>query len=139
MTPTPAIVLTAVFLALSALHVYWALAGSTSLDGFVPTRGGRPLFEPGRLSCLAVATALFAAAVVTVWRGGYPDVAPSWVPRVGIWVLAVVFALRALGDFRTIGFFKRVRGTRFARNDTWIFSPLCAAISALAVWLALGY
>ena len=31
---------------------------------------------------------------------------------------AVVFLARAVGDFRYVGFFKRVRGTRFARLDT---------------------
>ena len=86
-----------------------------------------------------MAVALAFAAVVSVWRGLYPLIGPSWVPRFGIWVLAAVFALRAIGDFRYIGIFKRVRGTRFARNDSLYFSPLCMGISGLAVWLALRY
>lgn len=139
MIPTPAIVLCIVFLALSAMHVYWVIAGRSGLDGVIPTRGDKPLFQPGKAATLLVAAALFAAALVSVWRGAYLHVGPSWVPRAGIWVLVVVFALRAIGDFRYVGIFKRFRGTKFARNDTLLFSPLCMTISGLAAWLALWY
>lgn len=37
-----------------------------------------------------------------------------------------------------VGFFKRVRDTAFARYDTFVYSPLCAVIAALAVWLSVG-
>jgi hypothetical protein len=50
----------------------------------------------------------------------------------------LVFAVRAVGDFRYCGFFKRVKGTAFARKDTLIFSPLCTLLAALALWLSLG-
>ncbi|WP_205190355.1 DUF3995 domain-containing protein, partial [Burkholderia sp. LMG 13014] len=43
--------------------------------------------------------------------------------------LALIFAVRAVGDFRYVGFFKRIRGSRFARMDTLYYSPLCAALS----------
>jgi hypothetical protein len=46
-----------------------------------------------------------------------------------MWVLAFVVVARAVGDFRLVGFFKRVTGTRFARLDSAVFSPLCAAIA----------
>jgi len=38
-------------------------------------------------------------------------------------LVAVVFLDRAIGDFRYVGF-KQVRGSRFARLDTILFSPL---------------
>jgi hypothetical protein len=53
-----------------------------------------------------------------------------WLVRVAMDALALVFVLRAIGDFRLVGFSKRVRGTRFARLDTLVFSPLCLAIAA---------
>ena len=40
-------------------------------------------------------------------------------------------ALRAIGDFRYVGFFNRVRDTGFARLDTLAYSPLCAGLAVL--------
>ncbi|WP_423856182.1 DUF3995 domain-containing protein [Acidithiobacillus ferrianus] len=34
-----------------------------------------------------------------------------------------------MGDFRLVGFFKTVTGTRFARLDSTVFSPLCLAMA----------
>jgi hypothetical protein len=52
--------------------------------------------------------------------------------------VALAFGLRAVGDFRFVGFFKRVRGSVFARRDTWLYSPLCVLIGVLAASLARG-
>jgi hypothetical protein len=137
--PVPALILFCLFLALAGLHVVWALTGKTFPCAVIPTENGVPVFHPEKTATLAVAALLATAAGVTVWRGAWPDAGATWVPRAGIVVIALVFAARAVGDFRRVGFFKRLRGTPFARNDTLVFSPLCAAISALAIWLALGY
>lgn len=136
--PFPAVVLIVLFLALSCMHVYWALTGRTGSRRVIPTENGAPVFHPGRSATLAVAALLAAAAAVSLWRGAWPDAGASWVPRIGILVIAGVFAARAVGDFRLVGFFKRVRGTDFARTDSLVYSPLCAAISGLALWLALS-
>jgi hypothetical protein len=44
-------------------------------------------------------------------------------------VLALVLLLRAVGDFHYVGFFKRIRNTRFAKMDTLIYTPLCLALA----------
>ena len=133
----PTLILGVVFLFLSAVHVGWVFGGKWGLEGAVPTQDGEPLFEPGKALTLLVAAALFAGAVVSVWRGIFPGFGPAWMPRVGAWVIAAVFGLRAVGDLRYCGFFKRVRDTAFARNDSLIYSPLCAIIAGLSLWLAL--
>jgi len=139
MIPMPSLILTVVFLALSAVHVAWAFGSQWGLENAVPKRDGEPLFTPGKPLTLLVAIALLAGAFISVWRGAFPSIGPSWMPRLGTWVIAAVFALRAAGDFRYCGFFKRIRGTGFSRNDTLIYSPLCATITGLSVWLAVGY
>ena len=47
-----------------------------------------------------------------------------------------MFAARAIGERRYVGFFKRVRTTEFAWWDTRVYSPLCAGISVgyFALW-----
>jgi Protein of unknown function (DUF3995) len=136
--PIPAAILFCVFVALSVLHFYWALGGRRGLDAAIPTNGEVPVFRPGIAAAALVAVVLLAAAYVVVWRAVTPDFGPAWLPRIGVWIVAIVMALRAIGDFRYVGLFKRVRGTVFSRNDTWFYSPFCAVVSGLAVWVAIG-
>ncbi len=123
----------AIVLALLALiHLYWAAGGKRLLTGALPAgRGGKPAFEPGAKITLVVAGALGTAA-------GTVFAASRSVPHSKRPALAVagVFALRAVGDFHHVGFFKRQRRGRFARLDTWVYSPLCALISALSLGVA---
>ena len=128
-----------IFAALAAVHVAWAAGSGGRVEGFVPSDGGRPLVTPGPLATLAVAAVRAAAALVVLCRAGLVWFGqPPALARIGIWIIALLFAARAVGEFRYVGFFKHVRDTRFARRDTWIFSPLCVVIAALAAmvgWL----
>ena len=133
----PAGILIAVFLGLSCLHWYWALGGKRWFDGALPTKGGEKLFVPGKGATALVAIALAGLGVLVLWRTCPFSVGPIWVQRGGVWIIAAVFAARAVGDFRSFGLFKRIRDTDFAHNDTLFFTPLCAFISALSIWLAL--
>lgn len=45
-------------------------------------------------------------------------------------------SVRAVGDFRSVGVFKRVRGTAFARWDSRLYVLLCLAIAAACAVLA---
>jgi hypothetical protein len=126
--------------ALAALHLYWGLGGRTELIAAVPERlDGRPKFTPGRTATLIVAAALAGSAILVATRAAAINLpVPSWVSAAGCWVIALVFVARAIGDFRYIGFTKRVRGTHFARLDDAIYSPLCvllgAACALVAAW-----
>lgn len=132
-----ACILCLVFGFLALLHLYWAVGGQLALRGAVPTVGERQVFEPGAGFAIAVAAALIGAAIISAQRGGLVSLGlPRWLSHLGTWVLAFIFALRAVGEFRYVGFFKRVRGTRFARRDSLVYSPLCVVISVLAAALA---
>ena len=133
------IALAVVFGLLSALHVFWAFGGTWGAGATVAEVNGRPRFEPSRGATLAVAAALVAAAVVVLARAHLIlRGVPSWAPQGSAAVLGAVFLLRSVGDFRLMGFFKSVRGTRFAVRDTWLYSPLCLLLGLGAWWLAFG-
>ncbi len=125
--------------ALALLHVYWGVGGMSGLSVAVPEVDGRPVFTPSRLSCFAVAAALLLAAFLVLSRGGAvaSPLPPAWT-EVGAAGVGAVFVLRAIGDFHLVGFFKRVRGTAFARWDTRLFSPLSLAIGVASLWVALA-
>ncbi|MBI5084227.1 MAG: DUF3995 domain-containing protein [Acidobacteria bacterium] len=121
-----------VLLGLSGLHVYWVCGGRWGADAAVPTAGTRPLFRPSRAGTSVVGVLLAGAGAVVLaevspWAGEFT----KWGTR----ALGAVFALRALGEFKWVGFFKRVRGTKFAKLDTWLYSPLCAVMAAACLYL----
>jgi hypothetical protein len=118
-----------VLVALGVLHIVWAFGGLTSRLAVVPERDGAPLFRPSRGASLAVALLLLVAAMLVMQQGGaLPYLVPAPLATLGCWTIAMTFTARAVGEFRYLGFFKRVRGTRFARWDTRLFSPLCLAL-----------
>lgn len=49
---------------------------------------------------------------------------------------AVIPQIRAIGDFKYVGVFKKVQRTGFARNDTKIYTPLCVIIATISFLIA---
>ena len=123
-------VLIAIFTGLSLIHVYWLCGGRVGQLAAIPETDGKPIFEPSALATLVVALGLALCAVVIAGAAGILTLPLSqpvlvWLTR----ALALVLLVRALGDFRLVGFFKRIRDTRFARLDTAVYSPLCLALA----------
>src|SRR5205085_1331702 len=93
---------------------------------------------PGPLACMVVAALLATAAILVAAQGGLLRLpAPPWLVRIGTAGVGLVFALRAIGDFRLIGLFRRVTGTAFARNDAVLYTPLCVLLGGACIALAL--
>ena len=128
--------ITALILAgLSALHFYWAFGGRYGWDKAVPYKDAEPLFTPGKAATLLVAVALLlfsGLALLLRWPAAELG---AW-PRYLGWLLAGIFLLRAVGDFKYCGFFKRLRGTEFAVRDSFFYSPLCLFLSTSFALLA---
>lgn len=124
----------ALILALIALlHVYWAFGGRWGAAAAIPEIPGKgAAFRPGFAATLLVALALGVAVGLILAR---IEVLPRAWPRALetglLWAGAAVFGLRALGEFRYVGFFARVRDTRFARMDRRLYSPLCLGLAGL--------
>lgn len=129
-----------VFFLLGALHIYWVLGGKWGMDAAVPIKKdtGKRLFQPGKTGTFIVAIGLFSFALVTL---GHTGILEGKIPfsyiRLSTCLISGIFLLRAIGDFRYVGFFKQIKGTRFAESDTRIFSPLCLFLSISALILAL--
>ena len=131
---------------LGMIHVYWALGGRIGADAAVPERpgsahaiSGHLLFTPSRGATLLVAAALLAAALVVLGCAGAVALPlPHWALRAGVALLAGLMFLRAIGDGCWVGLLKRVRGTRFAYLDTWLFVPLCLLLGVGLVLVARG-
>jgi hypothetical protein len=134
-----AVMFAAVMVYLAGLHAYWALGGKWGSFATVPTVGGERTFHPGPLATWVVAILLAIGAVIICGQAGVFAIG-SWSPlfRLGAWCLCGVFLLRAIGNFKTVGLFKSVRGTPFAYWDTRLYSPLCVFLAVLAGVIASG-
>jgi hypothetical protein len=136
---TLAVLVATTLAGLSCVHVYWAAGGRWGHGATVPERQGRPSFRPGRVATLFVAGLLGTASVLVLGRVGLgPAAPPITLTRLGTWLVAAAFWLRAVGDFRLVGVFRRERGTRFARWDRRIYTPLAFALALGTTVIAAG-
>ncbi len=128
------LLLTGVFLILSAIHVYWAFDGEIGKTAAVPVRAdGQQSFTPSKAATLAVAVALFLFAALVFSVG----VQNSTMLQPLCWGLAFILFLRAVGDFRLVGFFKRPSMSDFAKYDSRYYSPLCLLLTAGILYISL--
>jgi hypothetical protein len=140
MTRLIALLLVAILSVLGLLHVYWALWWKRVSTATVPEIDGRPAFRPSRLGTLAVALALFIAAAVVAFAGRlWVDPLPPPLGRLLMFALGALFVARAVGDFRLLGLFKRPVASRFARLDTWVYSPLCLLLGLAVLFVGYRY
>jgi len=75
------------------------------------------------------------AVYLLIYIGLIPIQLSHWLSKYGIWLITVVFSLRAVGDFKYIGFFKKVKGTDFANRDTLFYSPICIVIAGISIMI----
>lgn len=125
-----AVLLFLIFLFLSSIHVYWAFGGRWGSKAVFPTKNDAiPPAFPGPIPTLIVALGLLAFGLFYLVKGGIFTVAlPDWLNQYGLLVLGSLFIMRAIGEFRYVGFFKKYRATAFGKNDTRYYSPLCVFI-----------
>lgn len=126
------------FAVLALWHFYMALLPGSGTGGAVPSVKGKPLFVPSRTATVAVgAVLLLFSALVAATAGmvsvGLPRIGLSWLS----YALAAGLLARAVGEFKYIGLFKRVRDTKFATLDTLVYSPLCLLLAAGVALVAL--
>ncbi|MFD1629130.1 DUF3995 domain-containing protein [Pseudopedobacter beijingensis] len=140
MTTIIALVLFLIFLFISSIHFYWAFGGKWGSKAVLPTKddNNTQVLNPTILSTLTVAFGLLCFGVfILVMSGLITFNIPLWLSKYGLWIIAGIFTLRAIGDFNYVGFFKKIKHTTFGKNDTKYFSPLCLTIGILTIILEL--
>ncbi|MNR06004.1 hypothetical protein D3C85_1220580 [compost metagenome] len=123
---------------ISLIHVYWAFGGRWGSRAALPQKkGGATVFRPRMLETLAVALIILGVCVVLLAQSETLSIlqANSFTKWSCI-LCGAVFLIRAIGDFKYLGFFKRIKDTTFSVYDTRFYSPLCLFL-ALSFVLAL--
>lgn len=118
-----ALLVSGIMLVVSAWHMYWAAGGQYGLQSAAPKIEGRDNEVIPKFVIFIVALLFFALALLP-WGLRH---APAWISgkeHYAGFMIALLFVIRAVGDFRYVGFFKRVYNSEFAAMDTRYFSPL---------------
>lgn len=122
---------------LSGIHLYWLGGGRRGVQAAVPSDGSEVKLRPPKIATGIVAVALALAGLFVLELGEVMErlIFPEWLFLYGGWVLAGVFILRSVGDYRWVGFFKKRKGTLFAKWDTVLHSPLCLFIGVCLIFV----
>ena len=122
---------TLILLAISGIHFFWAFGGRWGADAALPTsQDGKKALNPDIFATLIVAFGILAMALLHLEKVQMLSLPiPAWINTYGLKIIAGIFLLRAIGDFRYVGFFKKIKNTKFANLDTKYYSPLCLILS----------
>ncbi len=132
-------ILSVIFVSLALFHIYWGFGGKSGSAATIPTKeNNKPVINPGPIACFVVGIALLSFAVLVLIKAGIIlfDL-PDWLLNYGLGVIAAIFLLRAIGEFKYVGFFKKVKTTRFGEMDSKYYSPLCLVVGGLCAILEL--
>ncbi|AUS05183.1 DUF3995 domain-containing protein [Pseudotamlana carrageenivorans] len=125
--------LSAIFLILALIHFNWIFGGTFGLNASLPTNlEGKRVLNPKPLETVIVGLDLSFFSLFYILQSGLITFTlPHWVISVGGWLIPSIFLLRAIGEFKYVGFFKRIKHTAFGKMDTKLFSPLCLVIAIM--------
>jgi len=126
-----------IFISLALIHLYWVFGGTKGLDKALPTdKTGKRILNPGKVETLIVGIGLLLFAFFYILKTGIIEIqVPSFLLRYGGWGISAIFILRAIGDFKYVGFFKKIKHTEFGIFDTKYFSLLSLLIGLLGLTL----
>jgi hypothetical protein len=128
-----AIILIIIFLSIAVVHFYWAMGGKKWANLALPTAdGSEPLFKPRPLETIAVTVAFLGFVYIVLCEVNVLNHSGLLV-KYGSWFIPVVFIVRAIGEFRYVGFFKKIKDTDFGKMDTKYYSPLCLSVGVIAL------
>ena len=119
-----------IFILISLIHVYWALGGVGGIEAVIPKLENRnDLLKPPPIVTLVVAGGLLGFALVHAAALGLVSFISADYLGICLSIIAIIFALRTIGDFKYVGLFKTQRTGLFAQNDTRYYVPLCVLMS----------
>jgi len=129
------LILFLIFTILSGFHFYWMLGGQWGTDKVFPTKSNEiNTIRIPKFAALIVALGLLAFGLIYFVKTEIIAVKlPKLLSNYAYWLIPSIFIIRAIGEFRYVGFFKKIKETPFAKADTKIFSPLSLLIGGIGV------
>ncbi len=128
------LILFLILVVLGGFHFYWFFGGLWGLEKVIPTKDGLSSLAIPKIATLFVAVVLVLFGLVYLMKSELLSIdGPNWIINYGYWFIPSIFILRAIGDFKYVGFFKKIKHTTFAKADSKVFIPLCLAIGIMGL------
>ena len=129
--------LTIIFFVLAVIHFYWALGGQWGFESTLPSNEqGIKVLDPKTIDKIIVGSILLLLGILYLFSLTLlKNKILILIRNIGLWTIPIVFMIRAIGDFKYVGFFKQIKGTAFANLDTTFYSPLCLIIGLIGILL----
>ena len=133
------ILVSTILIVLGIIHLNWVIGGEFGFSKALPTKeNGERVLNPKKVDSAIVGFGLLTFGLFYIVKAGLIAYnLPEWMLNYGSWIIASIFLLRAIGEFKYIGFLKSVKRTDFGKLDTKLFSPLCLVIGMLGVVIQL--
>ena len=120
---TLSIVVFVIMLIAAVFHFYWAFGGKYGLKSAGPDLENGKIFVPSRWLIFIVASLLFGLAILSIQLFSPMGPLKGYIHYLG-YCVSFILVVRAIGDFKYVGFFKKVYNSNFATLDTKYFSPV---------------
>ncbi|MDD5051268.1 MAG: DUF3995 domain-containing protein [Sulfuricurvum sp.] len=99
---------------------------------------GERLINPGKIMTIVVGLVLFGFAFVA-YVLYFRDLSSSFYRSYSIaigWIISTIFILRSIGEFNTVGLFKKIKTSKFAYYDTRLYTPFAVSMGCIFAVLA---
>ena len=135
------VILVIVFYFLSLIHFNWALGGQWGFNESLPTNlEGKRILNPKKRESFIVATGLlFFGCFYFLKLELISFTTDETIFKYLGWIIPAIFLLRAIGEFKYVGFFRKVRSTPFAKKDQQLFTPLCLVVAIIGLVIQFQY
>lgn len=129
------VLLSITFTLLGVIHLYWLFGGKWGLKQVIPTKTNKASsLPPPRFATLIITIILVFFGLIYFVKSGLISIPiPKRLTAYTLWFIPSVFLLRAIGEFKYVGFFKTITDTEFAKADSKWFSPLCLIIGIFGI------
>lgn len=128
-----------IFFLISMIHFYWGIGGSWAISSTIPTTmADEKVINPKLPSCFLVGSGFFIIGLFILIKAGLVFLKlPNWILNYGLWIISSLFILRAIGEFKYVGLFKKIQTTKFAKTDSKYFTPFCLLLGIGLIIFAL--
>ena len=109
------ILLSILLIGLGLIHFNWVVGGNFGFSESLPTKeSGERVLNPKKIDSAIVGIGLTAFGFLYLLKSGVIEfIIPGWIMAYGSWIIPIIFLLRAIGEFKYVGFFKKIKKNSF--------------------------